>query len=105
MSAPPITPDAVLTAELEPALPPNLPPKLRTLLLVHARVESRRHQARVASPDGTVHRFPDGPVMRVRTEQLVTVPRCLGCAGLAWPGEQHQLDCPARPYLERTPRP
>lgn len=63
-----------LTTELRPPLPPVIPPRLQTLLYVHLRVTSHRHQARVASRDGTVHRFPDGPVMRVRTELLQPVP-------------------------------
>lgn len=66
--------DHVLTAELAPVLPDNVPPRLRALLYVHARVTSRRWQTMRRSVDGTVHHLPDGPVMRVRTEELTPVP-------------------------------
>lgn len=62
------------TVERRPPLPPNLPPKLQTLLHIHCLVTSRRWQLRRASRDGTVHHLPDGPVMRVRTEDLTPVP-------------------------------
>lgn len=47
-------------------------PWLRTLLHVHARVTSPQHQARVDSPDGTVHRFASGPVVRDRWRPSIT---------------------------------
>lgn len=71
MSAPPATSEAP-TVVLRPIRP--LPPKLQTLLDVHRLVTSRRWRSRRASLDGTVHHLADGPVMRVRTEQLTPVP-------------------------------
>lgn len=62
------------TTELAPVLPALASGRLQALLLVHARVTSSRHLARVASPDGTWHHLPDGPVMRVRTAELTPVP-------------------------------
>lgn len=98
------TPDEVatleaLTTELRPPLPAVIPPRLQALLYVHLRVTSRRHRARVASPDGTVHHFPDGPMMRVRTAELTPVPPLerVPCWGA------HGDTCPHYP-LERTPR-
>lgn len=65
--------DELVTRELYH--PPTLAsPWLVTLVHLDARVSSWRWQARRDSADGTVHRFVDGPVVRVRTEQLTPVP-------------------------------
>lgn len=76
--------DELVTVEHR-RVPPQLPVRLQALLYVHARVSSHRWQARHDSPDGTVHRFHDGPVMRVRTEDLTPVPPAAGPVVRAFP--------------------
>lgn len=69
-----LRPDRAETVTLRPPLPANLPVKLQTLMYVHLRVTSRRWKLQRAARDGTVYHLPDGPVMRVRTENLTPVP-------------------------------
>jgi hypothetical protein len=56
------------------SVPRALPVKLQSLMHIHLRVTSRRWKSQRASLDGTEHHYPDGPVMRARTELLTPVP-------------------------------